>query len=72
MKLKDHYFRKIVDPSDKYGFSVNPYGTSHFIRTTPANIYLFKVNKRNTRKRYDICSQLTIKISETRHLYFYY
>ena len=27
----------------------------------PANIYLFKVNNRNTRKRSKICSKLTIK-----------
>ena len=26
-----------------------------------ANIYLFKVNNRNTRKRYEICSNLTKK-----------
>ena len=26
----------------------------------PANIYLFKVNNRNTRKRCEICSKLTI------------
>ena len=30
----------------------------------PANIYLFKVNQRNTRKRCDICSKLTIKKPE--------
>ena len=27
----------------------------------PGNIYLFKVNNRNTRKRSEICSKLTIK-----------
>ena len=27
----------------------------------PANIYLLKVNNRNTRKRCEICSKLTIK-----------
>ena len=30
----------------------------------PANIYLFKVNNRNTRKRCEICSKLTIKTPE--------
>ena len=30
----------------------------------PANTYLFKVNNRNTRKRYEIWTKLTIKISE--------
>ena len=33
----------------------------------PANIYLFKVNNRNTRKRCCICSKLTIKTPERRH-----
>ena len=33
----------------------------------PANIYLFKVNNRNTRKRCEICSKLTIKTPERRH-----
>ena len=30
----------------------------------PANIYLFKFNSRNTRKRYEIYSKLTIKTSD--------
>ena len=33
----------------------------------PANIYLFKINKRNIRKNCDICSKLTIKTPERRH-----
>ena len=33
---------------------------------TPAQIYLFNINSRNTRKRCEICSKLTIKISERR------
>ena len=32
----------------------------------PAGIYLLKVNNRNTRKRCEICSKLTIKIPERR------
>ena len=32
-----------------------------------ANIYLFKVNNRNTRKGCEVCSKLTIKTSEWRH-----
>ena len=32
----------------------------------PANIYLFKVNNRNTIKRCEICSELTIKTTERR------
>ena len=30
----------------------------------PANTYLFKVNKRNTGNRYEICSKLTLKTPE--------
>ena len=47
----------------------------------PANIYLFKVNKRNTSKRYQICSHvidvvlvlllLTLNIFQTHFLVFY-
>ena len=32
----------------------------------PANIYLLKVNNRNTRKRSEICSKVTIKTPERR------
>ena len=32
--------------------------------TFPANIDLLKVNKKNTRKRFEICSKLTIKTTE--------
>ena len=33
---------------------------------SPANIYLLQVNYKNTRKRYEICSKLTIKTQEQR------
>ena len=33
---------------------------------SPTNIYLHKVNNRNTRKRYEICSKLIIKTPERR------
>ena len=38
------------------------------ISPLPAGTYLLKVNKRNTRTRYEICSKLTIRIPERRHL----
>ena len=38
-----------------------------FQNHSPANIYLFKVNNRNTIKRCEICSKLTTKIPERRH-----
>ena len=39
---------------------IDEYDTEDF----SANICLFKVNNRNTRKRYEICSKLTIKPPE--------
>ena len=36
------------------------------LRDTPANIYLLKVNNRNTRKRCEICSKFTLKTPERR------
>ena len=40
--------------------------------TYPANIYLFKVNKRNTRKKCEICPKLTIKTPEQRQRCLYF
>ena len=41
---------------------------SNFCTTkVTANIYLFKVINRNTRKKCEICSKLTIKTSERLH-----
>ena len=37
----------------------------------PANIYLLKVNNRNTRKRSEICSKLTIKTLERRQWHLF-
>ena len=34
----------------------------------PADIYLLKVNNRNTREKCEICSKLTINIPEQRQL----
>ena len=38
----------------------------HRVRSFPANIYLFRVSDRNTRKRFKICSDLIIEIPELR------
>ena len=40
------------------------------IRCDPANIYLFKVNSRNTRKRCEMCSKLTVNTIERRSSVF--
>ena len=38
--------------------------TAHEVKQSPAGIYLLKVNNRNSRKRCEICSKLTIKTIE--------
>ena len=38
----------------------------YLLSVIPANIYLFKVNNKDTRKRCKICSKLTIKTPERR------
>ena len=40
---------------------------NHHANAIPANIYLFKINDRNIRKRWGICSKLTIKPLERHH-----
>ena len=40
--------------------------TGIIIIINPTNIYLFKLNNRNTRKRCEICSKLTIKTTARR------
>ena len=43
----------------------NMFGTGRFcISLIPVNTYLSKVNNRNTRKRSEICSKLTMKTPE--------
>ena len=37
-------------------------------QTFPAKIYLFRVNKRNTRKRYETCSTIAKKITNCEHI----
>ena len=39
----------------------------NFTKSYPANIYMFKVNNRNTKKKCGICSELTIKTPEQHH-----
>ena len=58
---------KILLASWFFAFTLNINLESHSsITNTPADIYLLKVNKRNTRTRCEICSKLTIKTPERR------
>ena len=63
------FFAKIVNVfyalTIFFMFSLDYSVIDYFDRVlNPANIYLFKVNNRNTRKRCEICSTLTIKTPE--------
>ena len=40
---------------------------NHHANAIPANIYLFKINDRNIRKWWEVCSKLTIKPLERHH-----
>ena len=66
--MDNHYFRKITFIIDflqgpKCAFINQMENKTH---SYPANIYLLKTNNRNTRKRCEICSKLTIKTPESR------
>ena len=55
----------------KNNFARKCYNFPHRLKTSaqprrkgfPANVYLFKVNNRNTRKGYKICSELILKMA---------
>ena len=54
-------------------FKVNRRRSGVFIvDSDPANIYLFKVNNRKTRKRCKIFSKLRIKNSEFEHILYFF
>ena len=63
------YYRKQRDVINKLGLKKN-YALVFwlYLRTLLANIYLFIVNNRNTRKGCEICSKFTIKTLERRQL----
>ena len=47
--------------------NISKIGTNELYKLIPVGNYMFKVNKRNTRTRCEICSKLTIKTTERRH-----
>ena len=49
---------------------VKKYQSKKWLYKLPANIYLYKVNNRNTRKRCEICSKLTIETPHLFHIFF--
>ena len=66
-----NYFRQTItidrlEINKSFLYQFYFYRCHSFNQAIPANIYLFKVNNRNTRKRCEICSKLTIKTPERR------
>ena len=63
------YMKVQIQCNAKYKFIFNEYDkettyTQFFDNNYPANIYLFKINNRDTRKRCPIYSTLTIEIPD--------
>ena len=57
--------------SNKGSAHLYPVGNNIYTRkNSPRNIYLLIVNSSNTRKRWEICSKLTIKTMERRSTVF--
>ena len=56
----------IFDENTGYNYLKWPKLSLADFSTYPSQHYLFKVNYRNTRKRYEICSKLTIKTPKRR------
>ena len=54
-------FQRIVCFSTTNFFTLTSFSMTLFISWYPVGIYLLKVNNRDTRKRCEICSKLTIK-----------
>ena len=65
-----HRFKPFLYPLIKSKNRISEYWLEivwfYNINALPVNIYLFKVNSRNTRRRSEICSKLTIKTPEWR------
>ena len=68
MPLKNGYTKHVIflKPNVADFVSIIPF-TSVLCSTVPANIYLLKVNNKNIRKRWEICSKLTIRTPERCH-----
>ena len=68
--LKMYRFRELLWQNCFTPYRVYCYFMWHLVIkyfcSCPANIYLFKVNYRNTEKRCEVCSKLTIKAPEKR------
>ena len=63
MSMREWFLHFTTHP--KKGLPVSARGS--YFEYSPADIYLLKVNKRNTRTRYEIYSKLAIKTQELHH-----
>ena len=64
--IRKDFFEKIVTAKIRSLFSekVSSLTLDKVLNTPPTGNYMFKVNNRNTRKKCEICSKLTIKTPE--------
>ena len=60
-------FSSLISSIHRLFLRDTPSSSTSFSSTYPSCNYMFKVDNRNTRKRCDICSKLTIKTSEQHH-----
>ena len=63
----ENFISKQNDKIQLYESLVTIYINLHYACINPAKNYLFKVSNRNSRKRCEICTKLTIKTPERRH-----
>ena len=61
------YWNHPLVTSQELTFLIPSIQTFLMPRGIPANIYLFKFSNRDTRKKCEVCSKLTIKTPERRH-----
>ena len=66
LKCKKIFKCFVHDFLEKFYFAINSLKMIHSWKGYPANIYLFKVNNRSTKKKCEIFSKLTTKTPERR------
>ena len=65
-EIPSQFFNAVA--SQKLVYDIFFFSTLIYLSPIPAGIYLLKVNNRNTRRRCEIYSKLTIKTPERPHL----
>ena len=71
IKLVTTYTNRTKETLKKQNKKQTLFGYESAVPINLSNFYLLKVNNRNTTRRYEICSELTIKTPEWHHWCFY-